>query len=318
MTLRIATTGWEAPLEVIAAQAAQAGYEGLQWGVPAGSEGTLKTVLDRHGLKLAASCAGGTFLDPATRQQEIDEAVAEARRLKALGAEVLEMMCGLRPVGGPSESQLLAYADGLNEVGRRCRELGVRVGVHNHGVLFLESQTEIDFLYRHLDPELVGTGFDTGHLALAGMDAAAVFRQYAGRTAYVHLKDLFLVDRPAGESDRVMAFDEVVSLAERSDLYTWLVLRDLDGRQLVLGGGKLGHDYLRDHRELIRGVRCCDLAEYQFAEIGHGGLVDFPSVLAALEGAGFDGWLAVELDVSYRTRYESARMSREHLRSLGV
>jgi inosose dehydratase len=319
MTMHIATCPWEAPLEEVCAQAARAGYEGIQYGVAAGHEPELRAVLDRYGLKLAASASGGSFLDPATCEQEIEQAVAEARRLKTLGADVLEMMCGLRPVGGPTEAQIKAYAGGLNQVGRRCREIGVRIGVHNHCILFLETEAEIDQLYQHLDPELVGVGFDTGHLALAGMDAAAVFRRYAGRAVYVHLKDLYQVSKPAGESERVMDFDEVLALVEAGDIYTWLVIQDLDRRRIVLGGGKLGHDFFRGHRGLIRGVRCCDIAEYQFAEIGSGGLVDFQGVFASLEQAGFDGWLAVELDVSYRTRYESARISREYIRErLGV
>jgi len=123
----------------------------------------------------------------------------------------------------------------------------------------------------------------------------------------------------AGEGDRLMPFDEVVALAEGSDIYTWLVLDTIEGRRLVLGGGPLGHRFLRDPRGLVQGVRCRDVTEYQFAEIGHGGLVDFGAILADLQAAAFDGWLAVELDVSYRTRFQSARMSREYLRkTVGV
>ncbi|MFH1569177.1 MAG: TIM barrel protein, partial [Gemmatimonadota bacterium] len=172
---------------------------------------------------------------------------------------------------------------------------------------------------QHLDPARVGMGFDTGHLALAGMDAAAVCRRYADRACFMHIKDLYQVAQPAGEDDRVLTFDETVALAEASDIYTWLVLDTLEGRRLVLGGGPLGHRFLRDHRGLIQGVRCRDVTEYQFAEIGHGGLVDFRAVVADLQATGFDGWLAVELDVSYRTRFESARMSRDYLRDeLGI
>ena len=165
----------------------------------------------------------------------------------------------------------------------------------------------------------MGTGFDTGHLALAGMDAAAVFRRYAGRTSFVHVKDLYQVSKPAGESDRRMTFDETLALAERSDIYTWLVIKTVEGDSLVLGGGKLGHDFFRGHQGRIHGVRCSDITEYQFAEIGHGGLVDFPGVFASLQAEGFDGWAAVELDVCYRTRLESAQMSRRYIRDeLGV
>ncbi len=314
--MRIASCPWDAPLEEFCAAAAAAGYAGIQYNVgpEAAAADRLRAALDRHGLRLAATTAGGMFQDPATREAEIEAAVAEARRARALGATALEMMCGARPVGGPTPAQLRAYAAGLNEVGRRCADLGVRVGVHNHCILFLETAAEIDLLYEHADPRYVGTGFDTGHLALAGVDAAECFRRYAARTAYVHLKDLYEVSRPAGLSDRILDFAALVALAEAADIYTWLVIRTVEGQRLVLGGGALGHAFLRGHRGRIQGARCRDIAEYQFAEVGCGGLVDFAGVLAALQQANFDGWLAVELDVCYRTRLESARMSRQYLR----
>jgi sugar phosphate isomerase/epimerase len=321
MAMHIATCAWDASLEQFCQAAADSGYEGIQYNVsadPAAAD-ALRRTLDRHGLRLAACAAGGMFQDPATRPSEIEAAVAEACRARALGAMALEMMCGGRPVGGPTAAQIRAYAEGLNEVGRRCADLGVRVGVHNHCILFLETAAEIDLLYAHLDPQLVGTGFDTGHLALAGADAAELFRRYAARTAFVHLKDLYQIGRPAGDSERVLDFDALVALAEASDTYTWLAIQTVEGQRLVLGGGPLGHQYLRGHRGRVQGARCCDIAEYQFAEIGAGGLVDFPGVFAALRAAAYEGWLAVELDVCYRTRPESARMSRDYIRAhLGV
>lgn len=54
-----------------------------------------------------------------------------------------------------------------------------------------------------------------------------------------------------------------------------------------------------------------------FTELGNG-FVDFPTVFGILDAAGFDGWLIVETDVTQQeTAYESARMSREYLRSIG-
>jgi inosose dehydratase len=56
-----------------------------------------------------------------------------------------------------------------------------------------------------------------------------------------------------------------------------------------------------------------------FCELG-AGAVDFAAVVAALERIGYDGWIVVEQDVfpGYGTPAESARRSREYLRSLGI
>ncbi len=341
MTIKIATCGWGAPFEEFCATAAQAGYEGIEANIEewAGREGVgqgiqaaqndldshhtreLRSALDGYGLSIAACSSGGSFLDPSTRAQEIAQVEETARRASAFGIHTLEMHCGARPVGGPTDEQIRDYAGGLNEVGRRCKGLGVSLGIHNHCISFLETEDEIDRLYRSLDPDTVGLGFDTGHLALAGCNPAAVFQRYIGRgfqVAYIHLKDLYQVSKPAGESERVMGFDELVNFAVASDVLTWLAIRDIVGRRIILGGGKLGHDFLRRHRELVRGVRCCDITEYQFCELGQG-MVDFHGLFDVLSAAGFDGWASVELDVAYRPRQESAKMSRDYLRlGLGV
>jgi inosose dehydratase len=56
-----------------------------------------------------------------------------------------------------------------------------------------------------------------------------------------------------------------------------------------------------------------------FCELGAGG-VDFAEVVSALRRHAYDGWIVVEQDVfpGYGTPAESARRSREYLRSLGL
>jgi len=55
-----------------------------------------------------------------------------------------------------------------------------------------------------------------------------------------------------------------------------------------------------------------------FTELGEG-LVDFPAVFTILKDAGFQGWVVVETDVTQKpTALESATISRDYLRSIGV
>ncbi len=55
-----------------------------------------------------------------------------------------------------------------------------------------------------------------------------------------------------------------------------------------------------------------------FAELGEG-MVDFPAIIDPLRAAGFDGWLIVETDVTMKaTAFESARISRDYLTSIGL
>jgi inosose dehydratase len=56
-----------------------------------------------------------------------------------------------------------------------------------------------------------------------------------------------------------------------------------------------------------------------FCELGAGD-IDFATILSALQRIGYDGWIVVEQDVfpGYGTPADSARRSREYLRSLGI
>ncbi len=55
-----------------------------------------------------------------------------------------------------------------------------------------------------------------------------------------------------------------------------------------------------------------------FAELGEG-VVDFPAILRPMLEGGFDGWLIVETDITMKpTALESARISREYLKSIGL
>jgi inosose dehydratase len=54
-----------------------------------------------------------------------------------------------------------------------------------------------------------------------------------------------------------------------------------------------------------------------FTELGHGCL-DVPGLLRALREVGYDGWLMVEQDSTWLPPAESARVSREYLRGLGL
>ena len=56
-----------------------------------------------------------------------------------------------------------------------------------------------------------------------------------------------------------------------------------------------------------------------FCELG-AGQVDFPAVIEALRGAGYDGWIVVEQDVfpGYGSPAASAARNRRYLQSLGL
>jgi inosose dehydratase len=123
-------------------------------------------------------------------------------------------------------------------------------------------------------------------------------------------------------------------------------LMDLSDPQLVFLGPDTGHlawagvdvtDFCRRHLTRIKTMHLKDIDasvrdrgrnagwDYRtfadngiFVELGEGG-VDFRAILEMLRGAGFNGWLIVETDVTRKpSPFESARISREFLRGMGL
>ena len=76
------------------------------------------------------------------------------------------------------------------ELGAYARERGVTLCFHPHYGTCVFDQEQIDWFFGHTTPENVAMCIDTAHTTLAGIDPAALVRQYRDRIAYVHLKDV--------------------------------------------------------------------------------------------------------------------------------
>jgi inosose dehydratase len=79
---------------------------------------------------------------------------------------------------------------GLNRLGERAAEKGMKLTYHHHMGTGVQTAPEIDRLMERTDPELLGLLYDTGHLAFSGEDCLAVLNKWLKRIRHVHLKDM--------------------------------------------------------------------------------------------------------------------------------
>ena len=155
----------------------------------------LKEILDRNGIAMVTCSNGGPgqatdFIDPAMRQQTIDDHVAFARDFLApFGCQHFKINMGNRPPHGTSEAELHAIADTLNELGRRTAEYGIRLAPHPHIWGPIERPEEIRGLLALTDPDYVSLTLDTAHILLGGGDPMEFLRQHYDRIAALHWKD---------------------------------------------------------------------------------------------------------------------------------
>ena len=124
-------------------------------------------------------------------------------------------------IGGQRDlKDLQVYCDYLNEVGRRCKEAGLKYGYHNHAYEFekVEGEVMYDYMLQHTDPELVFYQMDVYWTVIGKASPVAYFKKYPGRFRMLHNKDEWEV----GQSGMV-GFDAIFKNAELAGLENFVV-----------------------------------------------------------------------------------------------
>jgi inosose dehydratase len=122
-------------------------------------------------------------------EDHTEKAKKYAAFLKENNARFMNIQAPKRPAGSPSEEQLDRLCAMYNEIGKIVKTYGVDLCLHPHFETMIEQKHEIDYAAGRLDPEYVNFCFDTAHTMLGGMDPVCMFKRYAHRIKYIHLKD---------------------------------------------------------------------------------------------------------------------------------
>ncbi len=155
----------------------------------------LEALMAEHSLTVVTCSNGGAgqamdFISKEGRNQTIADHVAFARDfLSRFGCQHFKINMGSRPPGGPSEDDLKALADSLNELGRHTAELGIKLAPHPHIWGPVERPQEIDRIMELTDPSYVWMLPDTAHITLGGGDPVQIIDRYYDRIAGIHWKD---------------------------------------------------------------------------------------------------------------------------------
>jgi inosose dehydratase len=155
----------------------------------------LEALVRQHNITVITCSNGGPgqamdFISPEGRQQTIEDHIAFAGDFLSLfGCEHFKINMGPRPLGGPSDEDLKALADSLNELGRRTAEIGIKLAPHPHIWGPVERPEEIDRIMELTDPAYVWLLPDTAHITLGGGDPVEIIDRYYDRIAGIHWKD---------------------------------------------------------------------------------------------------------------------------------
>jgi len=194
--------GADISLETCLAEAAAAGYRGVELGRKFPRDpAALKPLLDARDLVLASGWHSGS-LATGTVDDETKAAADHARLLSALGASVMvygetAMMAKGSPLDLPMSQRVVmakeeapAYARRLTEFAKRLHgQDGLTLAYHHHLMMVAETLDEASRLFDKAGRE-VGLLLDTGHADAAGFEYGKLIDRFGDRIVHIHLKDV--------------------------------------------------------------------------------------------------------------------------------
>ena len=273
---------WDSVLDEMVA----AGYVGTELG-PYGFLPTepkvLKAALASRGLQLLSAFVPVRLADRSAHAAGL----AMARRVGAVLAA-----CGCRHIvlsdDNAANPQRLARAgritpaDGLDDAGWRALADGVHI-IARH----MKDEFGLETVFHHHCAGFVETPAEVARCLELTDPATVGLCLDTGHYAYG-------------------GGDPVACIRQHGPRVRYLHFKDVDPAVMVRARTE-GWDYFQA------------VAAGLFCELGRGG-VDFPGVIAAMNGLGYDGWAVVEQDIiaGMGTPLESARRNREYLRGLGL
>lgn len=240
------------PWALVLDQIADAGYRWTELG-PLGylpvDPAVLQAELDARRLRLPAGFIFDAFHDRAERSRLADATHAAASLIAAVGGTHLVLID--HPVrertsvaGRPELARRLPAGDvsalltTLAESAKLAREQhGLRAVVHHHAGTYIEYPDEIERVLDAIDDRLLGLCIDTGHCAYAGIDPVDLYRRYAARIDYLHLKDV-----DAGVRDRAISAGLDFDTAVNAGIFCPLGAGLVDFEQLAAALDATGFD----------------------------------------------------------------------------
>ncbi|WP_461108319.1 sugar phosphate isomerase/epimerase family protein [Spirosoma koreense] len=186
------------------ADLASLGYHGIQirantFGPYRAKPSELKALLEQHHLTLAMFSSGNVEIDPAKEQSTIDQHVAHASFVKALGGSAIQLTNSARPKDRlPTTDELKRLATVMNEIGKQTADLGVQATYHNHMHQLGETPEEVDTILQAVNPKYMKLELDIAHYKQGGGQPEKAVKQYKDILYALHLKDTMspLPDKP--------------------------------------------------------------------------------------------------------------------------
>lgn len=136
---------------------------------------------------------------------------------------------------------LLTQCKYLNEIGKLCKQSGIKFGYHNHNHEFqkVEGKTMYDVMLENTDPEYVFFEMDVFWTVWGQNSPVNYFKKYPGRFKMFHIKDY----REIGQSGMV-GYDAIFNNADKAGMENFVVELEQSEAPSIVDGVRISIDYL--------------------------------------------------------------------------
>lgn len=192
----------------VLAKLKELGYDGFETGFrniqpQFGNIAAARAQIEKTGLQFFGCHVFLDKYDEQTQTAPMELVKTIADGAAAFGAQRLILSGGGLIKDGKVAAEIVKRkADGLNAAAKYCRSKGLKLAYHNHGPEFQNGGLEIEALYKHTDPALVGFLMDCGWAWRGGIDVPKFFAKHHKRIIGLHLRD-FKLDAKGGFSSDV-------------------------------------------------------------------------------------------------------------------
>jgi sugar phosphate isomerase/epimerase len=180
---------------------ADLGFEGVEFAGFYGKDpNELRDVLQKLGLEIA----GAHIPIQAFSELEIDKTISFNTTLR----NRYLIIPGLPKEMVKTKNDWIKFAETLNNLAKKLRQYGMRIGYHNHVAEFtpIEGEYPWNLIFSRTSEEVI-MQIDIGHALRAGLttdDIIDIIKRYRGRALTIHAKDYSKVkgyDVVIGEGD---------------------------------------------------------------------------------------------------------------------
>ena len=201
-------------------------------------------ILNEHDMHLiAVYCPGQfipkSFIDGLILKYYLKEAerfTKFAEFVASVGGEKLTVG-GTVGLKATNDKDFEILSNLLNEVGKNCRNLGLKFSYHPHLKTMIETKDEFGKLCELTDPDLVNLTLETGHMHISKTDLIDLIETYGDRINHVHFKDVRdekFVEFGTG----IIDFVPLLHALQKIHYADWIVIEDELNSPEILWAGK--------------------------------------------------------------------------------